>query len=695
MSYEYDVFLCHNSEDKPDVKRIANELRTRGLKPWLDEWELRPGFPWQRILEEEIDNIKSAVVFVGPSGIGPWQQLELEGLLRRFVERNGPVIPILLPGAPSEVELPVFLRGMTWVDLRQGVTKSGVDRLIWGITGARGPTPGEYDKSITSYAPRPAALHEVFCTTGLPDFTYVEPPIYREVENDILQPGKHVLITGASGTGKTCLLTRILNNLNLSEGKDYIFISSLDDDTDNKVADLIHQALNGEIKVPVVIDDFHVLSRKTRARLGTKMKQLSDNVFRTKQNISNFILLGIATSAQSLLYNVPDLGRRMGTYKMPLPEPADLNNLIKRGERKLTVEFMNRERIIDESSSSFLICQHLCNSICLESQVTQTKDYLTPLKYRIEDVRTKLIGQLSEQFAPFLRSFVQKSGLSRDEWLPFISIIAAISGIPNWQFTIDEITSISGDFAIAIRSIKEEIHKVICISRLNKSLNYDENTELLSIEDPLLRYYLDYFDLSDFIRSLGISEKDEKKIIGIHNDARSIYQNYLPITVSASRRKEIFVSYSHKDRKWLDSLITHLKPLARKQEFNIWVDTQIRAGLKWREEISKAIDRARVAVLLVSANFLASDFIAEDELPPLLRAAEDDGLIIIWIPAGYCLYEETLIKDFQAAIDPSVPLESLSSADLNKALVEVSIKIKEAVESPHNQQMHPTSFVGG
>jgi hypothetical protein len=62
---------------------------------------------------------------------------------------------------------------------------------------------------------------------------------------------------------------------------------------------------------------------------------------------------------------------------------------------------------------------------------------------------------------------------------------------------------------------------------------------------------------------------------------------------------------------------------------------------------------------MVSANFLASDFIAKHELPPLLNAAEQEGLKVIWVPVGYCLYEETEIEQYQAVHNPSQPLESL------------------------------------
>ncbi|HYT41866.1 MAG TPA: toll/interleukin-1 receptor domain-containing protein, partial [Methylomirabilota bacterium] len=133
---DFDVFLCHNNKDKPEVKRIGERLKEFGIYPWLDEWELQPGKPWQRSLEQQITQIKSAAVFVGKDGIGPWQQEELEAFLSEFVDRGCPVIPILLPDAPKEPQLPVFLKARTWVDFRSW-DPDPLKQLVWGITGER------------------------------------------------------------------------------------------------------------------------------------------------------------------------------------------------------------------------------------------------------------------------------------------------------------------------------------------------------------------------------------------------------------------------------------------------------------------------------------------------------------------------------------------------------------------------------
>jgi TIR domain-containing protein/CHAT domain-containing protein len=134
---QFDVFLCHNTSDKPAVKRIGRQLMERNILPWLDEWELQPGMAWQRVLEDQIGGIRAAAVFVGANGMGPWQRQELDTLLRQFVKRSCPVIPVLLPNAPTEPRLPLFLEGMTWVDFRMA-DPDPLDRFVWGITGKRG-----------------------------------------------------------------------------------------------------------------------------------------------------------------------------------------------------------------------------------------------------------------------------------------------------------------------------------------------------------------------------------------------------------------------------------------------------------------------------------------------------------------------------------------------------------------------------
>ncbi len=137
MPAGFDVFLSHNSKDKPAVRELAEALRDRGLKVWLDEWELTPGRRWQEALEKTIRTVRCAAVLVGKAGFGPWESPEMRACLAESVRRELPVIPVLLPDVPQEAELPLFLQDFSWVDLREGMTEAGLDRLEWGITGEK------------------------------------------------------------------------------------------------------------------------------------------------------------------------------------------------------------------------------------------------------------------------------------------------------------------------------------------------------------------------------------------------------------------------------------------------------------------------------------------------------------------------------------------------------------------------------
>ena len=152
-------------------------------------------------------------------------------------------------------------------------------------------------------------------------------------------------------------------------------------------------------------------------------------------------------------------------------------------------------------------------------------------------------------------------------------------------------------------------------------------------------------------------------------------------TMIKSDRDQVFISYSHKDKKWLQELKTTLTPLVRNQTVLSWDDSQIPAGSEWRKEIEKALNSARVAVLMVSPDFLASEFIAERELPQLLKAASEKSLEVLCVHVSHCMYKATEIEVYQAAHDPSQPLRSLKKANRDQVLVKICEKIQKAYNS--------------
>lgn len=148
---------------------------------------------------------------------------------------------------------------------------------------------------------------------------------------------------------------------------------------------------------------------------------------------------------------------------------------------------------------------------------------------------------------------------------------------------------------------------------------------------------------------------------------------------STELRKNVFVSYSHQDRDWLERLKVHLAPYLRGEALHLWDDTNIKPGSSWAADIQRQIEKARAAVLLVTPTFLASDYVFKVELPRILSRASAD-LAVLWIPVAPSAYQATPLAQIQALHDPTKPLSTLSRPKQEAALVEISRRIAAVMD---------------
>lgn len=148
-----------------------------------------------------------------------------------------------------------------------------------------------------------------------------------------------------------------------------------------------------------------------------------------------------------------------------------------------------------------------------------------------------------------------------------------------------------------------------------------------------------------------------------------------------AKRPKLFLSYSRHDRDYLDRLLVHLRPLEREGLVDLWADTRLRAGDQWKEEITKALNVSTVAVLLVSADFLASDFIVNNELPPILKKAAEKGTRVIPLIVKPCRYTRHAdLRQFQAVNDPSKALILLGEGEQELQYDAVAEEVERALE---------------
>jgi hypothetical protein len=169
----------------------------------------------------------------------------------------------------------------------------------------------------------------------------------------------------------------------------------------------------------------------------------------------------------------------------------------------------------------------------------------------------------------------------------------------------------------------------------------------------------------------------------------------------------VFVSYSHRDHEALDRLKTSVRPLEREGLIKYWDDTGIELGRDWKAAILTALGKARVAVLLISQNFLASDFIAQEEIPRILARAHADDLLVIpvfvspspvasqtfpFVDASGQEHRDTLTR-FQGVGTPDKTLSDLSWSDGERQYTQFSERLRERVQEAVPAHVAPSLSV--
>ncbi len=141
---------------------------------------------------------------------------------------------------------------------------------------------------------------------------------------------------------------------------------------------------------------------------------------------------------------------------------------------------------------------------------------------------------------------------------------------------------------------------------------------------------------------------------------------------------EVFISYSKHDLPLLEQLISHLSNLLREQQISIWYDRQMTAGEEWSDEINERLNTAEMVFLLVSRNFLSSEFCFEKELPRIIERQSSGETVVIPILFGACEWEKAAFSQYQLLPSNRIPVASWSNAD--EAFRDVVSGIRKAVE---------------
>jgi len=295
--------------------------------------------------------------------------------------------------------------------------------------------------------------------------------------------------------------------------------------------------------------------------------------------------------------------------------------------------------------------------VCTPSYARKTNSHQGGVGYEHQIVSGQLMfGTVRSKFIPILRSGSENTG--QDFAIPSPLIIGQ---------RID-----FRDDAAFDKSLKALIRIIFSKSRIPlSSLIARPSLETVTAKDDKKRKEE---KLAEEKRQRQLEEKREA-------DRKAQEQHKL----EEQRRKEaqprrpveVFYSYSHKDEEFLEKLITHLTLLKRSGVIAGWHDRQISAGTEWRSQINKHLESAVVILLLVSADFLASDYCYDLEMKKAMERHEKGEARVIPVILRHCDWSSAVFAKLQALPKNAKPVKSW--ADQDEAFTDIAIGIKRAI----------------
>jgi len=655
-----DFFISYAVEDRAWAEWIGWQLESAGYKVLIQAWDFSAGARHGSWINEGIDRAESVIVVLSSAyarsvfGEAEWQAAWTASSARPGTRR---IIPVKVDHSASP---PGLLATLIYLDLTGVDEDAARERLLSGVEGKEKPraAPGFPDsrqslpgrRKPTSEpefpldSPRQQAsefeaipLEDVFQPAGVPKLTFVAPSEYIPFRLALRQRGLCVVLEGPSGIGKTTLLDWAVSQdlARLGAVTTYTARRVSDIELISRLPDVGHTGI-------VAIDDFHRLSQELQHRLVDYLKRIADD----PNPSGKLVIVGIPETAASLVTASFDVASRLRVFSLGPATREQITELISKGEAALNIAFSSRHQIIEASAGSLITAQSLCAHLAALAGIEGTMLEPTVVQTDVHEARAQVTKQLKINFWTAVNEFAAMDG--PDE-VKCVDLLLELARTNDGIVALDESRLQSPSLMAALEKISPESSERVRAAEtpLTRHFFYDSRGKRIIADDPQLLFYLRHLDRATLLSAAG---------------------KRLPIP-----RSHAFVCYSHADTRWLERLLVHLDPVARAGVLDVWSDKKIEIGDDWDWEISKALGRARFAVLLVSADFLASDYIRRVELPTLLAAAAGDGCRIVPILVRASTFNETPeLSRFQHANPGSRTLASLSEEEAEQVLAKVA-----------------------
>ncbi len=406
-------------------------------------------------------------------------------------------------------------------------------------------------------------LDEVFNEAQIPTLTYVPPAEAKQLRASLKTKGKHVTLVGASGSGKSTVAEKILaevfpdaNRVHKFSGRTYTSESS--------VISILGKEFQEEPSAAavepwlqaydlVVIDDVHHLSYEARQELARMLKLWHEKGIK-------FLLIGIAKTSDQILGSDPELAIRNDVHTLAAQDAEFLKRVLVKGEAALNVEFDDSFEAAAVSAAKGLpaIFQAMCRIACVECDVEHTETTKKPVNTELSAIGRSVVRMFDPKYFLRLVGLAQGRRQARAVHDTFFEIVDALGRSSKTQISKPELyRKIVGSVqdpelkkrkSTSFYRAMDSLQKTIEERKLDDILIFESET--LSIDDPLFRFYLDHVDF-DRIRSLVKIRKDEYEYdVAVSFAGEDRPQVAALVSALEARGVEVFYDFNESARLW-------------------------------------------------------------------------------------------------------------------------------------------------
>lgn len=343
-------------------------------------------------------------------------------------------------------------------------------------------------------------VEDVFKVSGVPTHTFVRPTAFDRLKVALRTPGRGVVIEGPSGIGKSTAVTKVLEELDLDTK---VTVLSARDPIDAEYIGLLPEMSS---LGTVIIDDFHRLDESIKASVADLLKVTADREDADRK----IVIVGINEAGRSLIESAPDLANRVEVIRFEVEPPAKIVELVSAGEAAFNVDIEARQHIVDNARGSFYIAQLLCWDACVEASIIEQPDERVSITTSYTAVQRRVVARQRERFGEAVKAFARGTKFRPSGRAPYLHILRWLAESESWSVHIPEEMRRHPSEKASVGVVHDRGYLASLCEQpaIAKLLHFDSDTDILSVEDPMLVYYLRSISWPEFVREVGFTKVD-------------------------------------------------------------------------------------------------------------------------------------------------------------------------------------------